>query len=246
MSSIPPSTSTFPPKTYRKPPKKWTEKEDLQLKNAVNKCNGKSWVTIALEVEGRNHVQCVHRWKVLRPGLNKGHWTAEEDAILTKLINEKTRFHEGQQKIHFGKIAKEMNVRTSKQCRERWLNHLDPSRAIQIWSKEENDKIIELWNKLEGKWIEIAKHLPGRSSNDVRLQYNLISGKPRKRKSSSSEKPKPQNDLKESPPIEKTEPQNDLKEPPPMKKPKYLTEEPVFQDFYLPSEGLEIHESWYF
>jgi hypothetical protein len=38
---------------------------------------------IAAEVEGRNHGQCQQRWnKVLKPGLVKGHWSEEEDAIL--------------------------------------------------------------------------------------------------------------------------------------------------------------------
>lgn len=56
---------------------------------------------------------------MLRPGLTKGLWTPEEDAKLTALVQA------GEHK--FTEIATLLGARTSKQCRERWFHHLDPS-----------------------------------------------------------------------------------------------------------------------
>lgn len=49
----------------------------------------KNWKRISEEyLQGRRtDVQCLHRWqKVLRPGLVKGPWTAEEDGIIVDCI----------------------------------------------------------------------------------------------------------------------------------------------------------------
>jgi len=51
---------------------KWTEEEDSLLRQAVNEFGGRSWKKIALRLNGRTDVQCLHRWqKVLKPGLIK-------------------------------------------------------------------------------------------------------------------------------------------------------------------------------
>lgn len=51
---------------------KWTEEEDALLRQAVNEFGGRSWKKIALRLNGRTDVQCLHRWqKVLKPGLIK-------------------------------------------------------------------------------------------------------------------------------------------------------------------------------
>jgi len=51
---------------------KWTEEEDDLLRRAVNEFGGRSWKKIAMRLNGRTDVQCLHRWqKVLKPGLIK-------------------------------------------------------------------------------------------------------------------------------------------------------------------------------
>ena len=59
---------------------KWTTEEDQVLRVAVAKHGGRNWKAIATDVPGRNHVQCLQRWrKVLAPGLVKGSWADSED-----------------------------------------------------------------------------------------------------------------------------------------------------------------------
>lgn len=105
---------------------KWSEEEDEILKLAVHEYGGKSWKRIAGRLPGRTDVQCLHRWqKVLRPGLVKGPWTTEEDATVTRLVKKY-----GTKK--WSLIARHLNGRLGKQCRERWYNHLVRSLVLTI------------------------------------------------------------------------------------------------------------------
>ena len=65
-------------------------------------------------------MQCLHRWqKVLRPGLVKGPWTPEEDAMILNCLQQ------GISK--WSEIADAIPGRIGKQCRERFFNHREYS-----------------------------------------------------------------------------------------------------------------------
>lgn len=61
-------------------------------------------------------------------------WTEEEDAMLYNIIIRDSRAKWNEiAKILFVNSNKKY-LRASKQCRERWLNHLDPSKSKSEWS----------------------------------------------------------------------------------------------------------------
>jgi len=61
----------------------WTEEEDVRLQKLVDKLGTRKWTAIAREFPGKLGKQCRRRWQNhLSPGLVKGSWTEEEDAML--------------------------------------------------------------------------------------------------------------------------------------------------------------------
>lgn len=112
-------------------------------------------------------VKCIQRWeKGLKPGIVKGRWVEEEDRMLVYLVSQGYK--------NWGQVAVNMPGRTSKQCRERWNNYLNPTLVHSAFTPEEDDKLLELQGKLGNKWAHIARALPGRTENVVKVRYNVI------------------------------------------------------------------------
>ncbi|KAH6829230.1 myb domain protein 21 [Perilla frutescens var. hirtella] len=96
------------------------------------------------------------------PEVRKGPWTMEEDLIL---INYIANHGEGV----WNSLARSAGLkRTGKSCRLRWLNYLRPDVRRGNITPEEQLLIIELHAKWGNRWSKIAKHLPGRTDNEIK------------------------------------------------------------------------------
>ncbi|KAG5084684.1 hypothetical protein AAZX31_19G006400 [Glycine max] len=96
------------------------------------------------------------------PEVRKGPWIMEEDLIL---INYIANHGEGV----WNSLAKASGLkRTGKSCRLRWLNYLRPDVRRGNITPEEQLLIIELHAKWGNRWSKIAKHLPGRTDNEIK------------------------------------------------------------------------------
>ena len=85
------------------------------------------------------------------PRPTKKKWSAEEDRKLAQLveINPAAR-------INWPELSRQMENRTGKQCRERYINSLKPDGKKGQWTEEEDEKIIRMQAMFGNKWSKIA------------------------------------------------------------------------------------------
>nr|CAD22533.1 transcription factor myb [Oryza sativa] len=96
----------------------------------------------------------------------KGNWTPEEDSILSRAVQT----YKGK---NWKKIAECFPDRTDVQCLHRWQKVLNPELVKGPWSKEEDDIIVQMVNKLgPKKWSTIAQALPGRIGKQCRERWH--------------------------------------------------------------------------
>eukprot|EP00903_Cladosiphon_okamuranus_P016537 g15256.t1 len=151
-------------------PKDWTPELTKRLRELVDEL-GPKWSLIADKIPGKTATACMLHWRV---GLNPNHlvkgsgtWTAEEDERLSKLVEVVG--------MKWSDLARHIPGRIAKQCRERYLNHLDPSlRKDMPWTEDEEALLMRLCFAKQNQWAEICRQLHGRSYNDVKNRFNLI------------------------------------------------------------------------
>jgi len=150
----------------------WTQEQDVALRLAVKRHEGKAWKLICKEVPGeKTSIQCLQRWlKVLKPGLVKGRWKPEEDELLRKYVPLEA-------KGDWVGVASHVPGRTAKQCRERWYLCVDPTIRRDPWAPEEDELLLKLHAKLGNGWALISQQLPGRPENAVKYRYNSLKRK---------------------------------------------------------------------
>lgn len=99
-------------------------------------------------------------------GKLKVKWTQEEDDKLKALV----------QKLgpnDWKTIASCIPSHTEHQCQHRWFKVLDPELVKGPWTKEEDEKVIELVNLYGNKqWALVAKHLKGRLGKQCRERWH--------------------------------------------------------------------------
>jgi myb proto-oncogene protein len=143
--------------------RKWTKQEDKELVEAVRLYGNKNWQQVAHCLKDRTGQQCLHRWqKTLSPDIRRGRWISVEDmvrlharntflgATMKRLTDIFASHHvmvvDNQmltlavkaygENLSWVKVQTQVPGRTDVQCRERWVNILNPALNIGPWTEE--------------------------------------------------------------------------------------------------------------
>jgi hypothetical protein len=92
-------------------------------------------------------------------------FTAHEDATLMRLlINSEVE-------VDWEAVAKRMDGRSARQCRERWLNYLSPTIRTDPLTDFEDRILVAKINEMGHSWANIGHFFNGRSENDVKNRW---------------------------------------------------------------------------
>jgi hypothetical protein len=142
---------------------KWKDSESNYLIELVKRY-GEKWTRIEQLIESKTAKQCMQKYKNLVKVERKGNWTEQEDLLLLQWVEV-----HGPNK--WTECARRIEGRCGKQCRERWMNTLDPRVKRGNWKEHEQMEIFSQMQKNWSSWATISKHLPGRTENAIKNYF---------------------------------------------------------------------------
>ncbi|KAG0435652.1 Myb-like protein L [Dictyocoela muelleri] len=147
-------------KTFFTKSRRWSAEEDKKLLESVKVLGVGNWLEICKAV-GRTPQQCLHRYKKI--STKSGKWSKDEDERLAIAV-EKYKFK-------WSKVSEFVGSRNDAQCRDRYVNILDPNINRGEFSKEEISRVSKLVRKYGKRWSKIARIFRNRTDSQIRIIY---------------------------------------------------------------------------
>eukprot|EP01066_Platyproteum_vivax_P013090 Platyproteum_vivax@DN5954_c0_g1_i2.p1 len=159
----------------------WSKDEDDLLVVLVQSIAENDWAEVARHFTMRSEEECLKRWQILSPptsGESKGRssgrepWNNDEDKLLYQLVMQfgPSRWTEVASILN----EKLRSRRLAKQCRERWISHVDPSVRRGEWSEDEDLTIMTKQLEWGNRWADIARQMKGRTTHAVKNRFHQL------------------------------------------------------------------------
>jgi hypothetical protein len=105
----------------------------------------------------------------------KGHakFTPEEDFRLYRLVMDHGP-------NNWRLIARYMPERNSRQCRERWLNYLNPELNVQPWTPAEDALLQAKYREIGPRWMLLVPFFPRRTDGMIKNRFQILRRKARR------------------------------------------------------------------
>jgi hypothetical protein len=100
-----------------------------------------------------------------RPGRFKVKFTPEEDDRLRSIVEQYGP-------KDWSGVASQMPNRDSRQCRERWMNYVNPALIHVPWTPEEEHLLESKFQEYGAQWQVIALFFPLRSRNQIKSHWH--------------------------------------------------------------------------
>ena len=97
----------------------------------------------------------------------KNKFTVEEDILLRKLV---AQYGEN----NWQQVARRMEGRNLRQCKERWNNYLTPMVRNTPWTPEEDELLLNKVAEIGPHWVRISKYFPMRTDINIKNRYLVL------------------------------------------------------------------------
>ncbi|CAG9317779.1 unnamed protein product [Blepharisma stoltei] len=109
--------------------------------------------------------------------LRSGTWSEVEDGMIKDMaLSQKLKWGQIASQVN-SKVHKNMKIRTGKQCKERWNNHLNPHVNRGEWTAVEDLKLLELHKEHKNHWSLISKEMTTRTESAIKNRIKSLMNK---------------------------------------------------------------------
>jgi hypothetical protein len=109
-------------------------------------------------------------------------FTAVEDARLRELVAEHGA-------SSWRAVAKLMPGRTTRQCRERWINYLDPALNTNAWTSDEDALLERTYAAIGPRWVCLTQFFPTRTDAMLKNRFQVLQRKHRQTAAGTPQSP---------------------------------------------------------
>jgi hypothetical protein len=97
-------------------------------------------------------------------GRVKKKFSLAEDVLLRELI-------QSSDPVNWSAVASHFPDRNGRQCRDRWVNYVNPRIANTPWTPDEERLLEEKFYEFGARWIRIAVSFPRRSASQIKNHW---------------------------------------------------------------------------